>query len=103
MPHLRNAACPNRRSLVLAMNIVAAGVAKRGEVQVSDSIGVAEPTSIMVTTYCTCTISDASMEKLVRKHFDLRPYGITKMLDLVHPMYQLTAAYGHFGDRKSVV
>ncbi|HEY9545842.1 MAG TPA: methionine adenosyltransferase [Solimonas sp.] len=81
----------------VAKNIVAAGLAKRCEVQVSYAIGVAEPTSIMVTTFGTGTISDASMEKLVRKHFDLRPYGITKMLDLVHPMYQLTAAYGHFG------
>ncbi|NGY05096.1 methionine adenosyltransferase [Solimonas terrae] len=81
----------------VAKNIVAAGLAKRCEVQVSYAIGVAEPTSIMVTTFGTGTISDAAMEKLVRKHFDLRPYGITRMLDLVHPMYQLTAAYGHFG------
>ncbi|NKF22239.1 methionine adenosyltransferase [Solimonas marina] len=81
----------------VAKNIVAAGLAKRCEVQVSYAIGVAEPTSIMVTTFGTGTISDASLEKLVRKHFDLRPYGITKMLDLVHPMYQFTAAYGHFG------
>ncbi len=81
----------------VAKNIVAAGLAKRCEVQVSYAIGVAEPTSIMVTTFGTGVISDASMEKLVRRHFDLRPYGITKMLDLVHPMYQATAAYGHFG------
>jgi len=66
-------------------------------VQVSYAIGVAEPTSIMVTSFGTGTISDAAMEKLIRKHFDLRPYGIIKMLDLVHPMYRLTAAYGHFG------
>jgi len=81
----------------VAKNIVAAGLAKRCEVQVSYAIGVAEPTSIMVTTFGTGIISDASMEKLVRRHFDLRPYGITQMLDLVHPMYQATAAYGHFG------
>ncbi|MFT4047710.1 MAG: methionine adenosyltransferase [Solimonas sp.] len=81
----------------VAKNIVAAGLASRCEVQVSYAIGVAEPTSIMVTTFGTGKISDESLEKLVRRHFDLRPYGITKMLDLVHPIYQLTAAYGHFG------
>ena len=81
----------------VAKNIVASGLAKRCEVQVSYAIGVAEPTSIMVTTFGTGTISDTALEKLVRRHFDLRPYGISKMLDLVHPMYQATAAYGHFG------
>ncbi|MES0874903.1 methionine adenosyltransferase [Sinimarinibacterium thermocellulolyticum] len=81
----------------VAKNIVAAGLAARCEVQVSYAIGVAEPTSIMVTTFGTGKISDAALEKLVRAHFDLRPYGIIKMLDLVHPMYQATAAYGHFG------
>jgi S-adenosylmethionine synthetase len=81
----------------VAKNIVAAGLAARCEVQVSYAIGVAEPTSIMVTSFGTGPISDAGLEKLVRKHFDLRPYGISKMLDLVHPMYQATAAYGHFG------
>ncbi|WP_281784210.1 methionine adenosyltransferase [Sinimarinibacterium flocculans] len=81
----------------VAKNIVAAGLAARCEVQVSYAIGVAQPTSIMVTTFGTGKISDAGLEKLVRKHFDLRPYGISKMLDLVHPMYQATAAYGHFG------
>ncbi|HEX4871093.1 MAG TPA: methionine adenosyltransferase [Nevskiaceae bacterium] len=81
----------------VAKNIVASGLARRCEVQVSYAIGVAEPTSIMVTTFGTGTISDESLEKLVRKHFDLRPYGIVKMLDLIHPMYQATASYGHFG------
>jgi S-adenosylmethionine synthetase len=81
----------------VAKNIVAAGLAARCEVQVSYAIGVADPTSIMVTSFGTGPISDAGLEKLVRKHFDLRPYGISKMLDLVHPMYQATAAYGHFG------
>jgi S-adenosylmethionine synthetase len=81
----------------VAKNIVAAGLADRCEVQVSYAIGVAEPTSIMVTTFGTGTISDVSMEKLVRKHFDLRPGGIIKMLDLIHPMYEITASYGHFG------
>jgi S-adenosylmethionine synthetase len=81
----------------VAKNIVAAGLADRCELQVSYAIGVAEPTSISVTTFGTGKISDAKIEKLVRAHFDLRPYGITKMLDLTHPMYQATAAYGHFG------
>jgi S-adenosylmethionine synthetase len=81
----------------VAKNIVAAGLAKRCEVQISYAIGVAEPTSIFVTTFGTGAIPDEKMEKLVRKHFDLRPYGIVKMLDLIHPMYQVTASYGHFG------
>ncbi|MDQ3617392.1 MAG: methionine adenosyltransferase [Pseudomonadota bacterium] len=81
----------------VAKNLVAAGLADRCEVQVSYAIGVAEPTSISVTTFGTGRISDDKIEKLIRKHFDLRPYGIVKMLDLIHPMYQDTAAYGHFG------
>jgi S-adenosylmethionine synthetase len=81
----------------VAKNIVAAKLATRCEVQVSYAIGVAEPTSIFVTSFGTGTVSDAVLEKLVRKHFDLRPGGIIKMLDLIHPMYQATAAYGHFG------
>ncbi len=81
----------------VAKNIVAAGLADKCEVQVSYAIGVAEPTSISVTTFGTGKIPDAQIEKLIRSHFDLRPYGIIKMLDLVHPIYQQTAAYGHFG------
>ncbi|RRN58938.1 methionine adenosyltransferase [Pseudoxanthomonas sp. SGNA-20] len=81
----------------VAKNVVAAGLADKCEVQVSYAIGVAEPTSISVTTFGTGRIPDAQIEKLIRKHFDLRPYGIIKMLDLVHPVYQATAAYGHFG------
>ncbi len=81
----------------VAKNLVAAGLAKRIEVQVSYAIGVAEPTSIFVTSFGTGTVSDAALEQLVRKHFDLRPGGIIKMLDLIHPMYQATASYGHFG------
>ena len=81
----------------VAKNIVAAKLATRCEVQVSYAIGVAEPTSIFVTTFGTGKISDDKLEKLVRAHFDLRPYGIIKMLDLIHPMYQATASYGHFG------
>ena len=81
----------------VAKNIVAAGIAERCEIQVSYAIGVAHPTSISVTTFGTGVISDDKIEKLIRKHFDLRPYGIIKMLDLVHPMYRPTAAYGHFG------
>ncbi len=81
----------------VAKNVVAAGLADRCEVQVSYAIGVAQPTSISVTTFGTGKISDDKIEKLIRRHFDLRPYGILQMLDLVHPMYQATAAYGHFG------
>ncbi len=81
----------------VAKNLVAAGIADKCEVQVSYAIGVAEPTSISVTTFGTGKIDDDKIEKLIRKHFDLRPYGIVKMLDLIHPMYQTTAAYGHFG------
>jgi len=81
----------------VAKNIVAAGLADKCEIQVSYAIGVAEPTSISVTTFGTGKIADAKIEKLIRKHFDLRPYGIIKMLDLIHPIYRSTAAYGHFG------
>ncbi len=85
----------------VAKNIVAAGIADKCEVQVSYAIGVANPTSISVTTFGTGKITDDRIEKLIRQHFDLRPYGILKMLDLIHPMYQRTASYGHFG-RKPV-
>jgi S-adenosylmethionine synthetase len=81
----------------VAKNIVAAGLADRCEVQVSYAIGVSHPTSISVTTFGTGKISDDKIEQLIRSHFDLRPYGILQMLDLIHPMYQATAAYGHFG------
>ncbi|MFO1493688.1 MAG: methionine adenosyltransferase [Lysobacterales bacterium] len=81
----------------VAKNVVASGLATKCEIQVSYAIGVAEPTSISVTTFGTGKIADHEIEKLIRAHFDLRPYGIVKMLDLIHPMYQPTAAYGHFG------
>ena len=81
----------------VAKNIVAAGLAEQCEVQISYAIGVAQPTSVMVTTFGTGKVPDNKIEQLVRRHFDLRPYAITKMLDLLHPMYQSTAAYGHFG------
>jgi S-adenosylmethionine synthetase len=81
----------------VAKNIVAAGLAERCEVQVSYAIGVAEPTSIMVETFGTGSISNERMTALVRKHFDLTPYGLRQMLDLVRPIYQKTASYGHFG------
>ncbi|MFA9485512.1 methionine adenosyltransferase [Moraxella haemolytica] len=81
----------------VAKNIVAAGLADRCEVQVSYAIGVAEPTSISVNTFNTGKISDQEIERLIRVHFDLRPYGITRMLDLLQPMYEITASYGHFG------
>ena len=81
----------------VAKNIVAAGLAERCEIQVSYAIGVAEPTSISVRTFGTGKISDTKMTELIREHFDLRPYGILKMLDLIRPIYRQTAAYGHFG------
>jgi S-adenosylmethionine synthetase len=81
----------------VAKNIVAAGLAERCEIQVSYAIGVAEPTSINIETFGTGKVNDEQLIALVREHFDLRPYAITKMLDLLHPMYQRTAAYGHFG------
>lgn len=81
----------------VAKNIVAAGLAERCEIQVSYAIGVAQPTSISINTFGTGRVSDDKIIQLVRQHFDLRPYAITKMLDLLHPMYQETAAYGHFG------
>ena len=84
-------------SRYVAKNIVAAGLADRCEIQVSYAIGVAEPTSISVSTFGTGKISDARMTQLIREHFDLTPYGILQMLDLIQPIYKQTAAYGHFG------
>ncbi len=81
----------------VAKNIVAAGLAERCEIQVSYAIGVAEPTSITVETFGTGRVGDAELTRLVREHFDLRPYGLLQMLDLVRPIYRGTAAYGHFG------
>ena len=84
----------------VAKNVVAAGLADRCEIQVSYAIGVAEPTSVMVDTFGTGKISDEEITKLVRQHFDLRPYGILTMLDLLNAeqiSYRKTAAYGHFG------
>ncbi len=81
----------------VAKNIVAAGLATQCQIQVSYAIGVAEPTSISIDTFGTGKISEADLIKLVREHFDLRPKGIVQMLDLLHPRYSKTAAYGHFG------
>ncbi|WP_372881222.1 methionine adenosyltransferase [Psychromonas sp.] len=81
----------------VAKNIVAAGLADRCEIQVSYAIGVAEPTSISVETFGTEKVKKDLIIKLVREHFDLRPYGLIEMLDLIQPIYQKTAAYGHFG------
>src|SRR5882672_1476905 len=81
----------------VAKNIVAAGLATKCLVQVSYAIGVAKPTSVMVTTYGTGKISDEKLSALVLNHFDLRPKGIIQMLDLLRPIYEKTAAYGHFG------
>ncbi|MDD3449298.1 MAG: methionine adenosyltransferase [Gammaproteobacteria bacterium] len=81
----------------VAKNIVAAGLAERCEIQVSYAIGVAEPTSISIDTFGTGRLPEEKLVTLVREHFDLRPYGIVKMLDLIRPIYRSTAAYGHFG------
>ena len=81
----------------VAKNLVAAGLADRCEIQVSYAIGVAEPTSIMLDTFGTGKHSEEELVAIVRKHFDLRPAGIIKMLDLRRPIYKQTAAYGHFG------
>ncbi|MDN7125234.1 methionine adenosyltransferase [Pseudidiomarina terrestris] len=81
----------------VAKNLVAAGLADRCELQISYAIGVAEPTSISIETFGTSSYSEERLIALVRKHFDLRPYGLIKMLNLEQPMYLATAAYGHFG------
>ena len=81
----------------VAKNIVAAGLAKRCEIQVSYAIGVAEPTSISIDTFGTSNYDEATLVALVKEHFDLRPYGLIQMLDLERPIYKATAAYGHFG------
>ena len=81
----------------VAKNIVAAGLASKCLVQISYAIGVAQPTSVMVSTYGTGKVSDEKIAELVRAHFDLRPKGIVKMLNLLRPIYRKTAAYGHFG------
>ena len=81
----------------VAKNIVAAGLADRCEIQLSYAIGVAEPTSIMVETFGTGKVSNEVLVRLIRENFDLHPYGLIKMLDLIRPIYRETAAYGHFG------
>src|SRR5438128_5073445 len=81
----------------VAKNIVAAGLADRCEVQISYAIGVAEPVAISINTFDTGKISEEKIISLIREHFDLRPFGIIKMLNLLHPIYRHTATYGHFG------
>jgi len=81
----------------VAKNIVAAGLASKCQIQISYAIGIAKPTSVMVTTFGTGKVSDEKIEQLVREHFDLRPKGIVQMLDLLRPIYRKSAAYGHFG------
>jgi len=81
----------------VAKNVVAAGLADRCEIQVSYAIGVAEPTSIYVETFGTGRLPDEKISALIRAHFDLRPYALVQMLDLIRPIYRRTAAYGHFG------
>ncbi|NCN66962.1 MAG: methionine adenosyltransferase, partial [Thiomicrospira sp.] len=84
----------------VAKNIVAAGLADKCEIQISYAIGVAEPTSISLETFGTEKVALSTIEALIREHFDLRPKGLITMLDLVRPIYQATAAYGHFGREK---
>ena len=81
----------------VAKNIVAAGWASKCQIQISYAIGIAKPTSVMVTTFGTGKVSDEKIEQLVREHFDLRPKGIVQMLNLLRPIYRKSAAYGHFG------
>lgn len=81
----------------VAKNIVAAGLAKQCQIQISYAIGIAEPTSIAIDTFGTGQLNEAELIQLVREHFDLRPKGIVQMLDLLRPIYSKTAAYGHFG------
>ncbi len=81
----------------VAKNVVAAGLAERCEIQISYAIGVAQPTSISIDTFGTGTVADDRIEAIVRDMFDLSPFGILSMLDLLHPIYRATAAYGHFG------
>jgi S-adenosylmethionine synthetase len=85
----------------VAKNLVAAGLAERCEIQVSYAIGVAEPTSISINTFGTGALDEGRLVELVRAHFDLRPRGLVKMLDLLKPGYRTTAAYGHFGREDS--
>ena len=81
----------------VAKNIVAAGMAERCEIQLSYAIGVADPTSIMIETFGTEKVHQDIIIEAVRQHFDLRPYGLQEMLNLLQPIYKKTAAYGHFG------
>jgi S-adenosylmethionine synthetase len=81
----------------VAKNVVAAGLASKCEVQISYAIGVAEPTSVSVTTFGTGKIDDSKIADLISANFDLRPRGIVQMLNLLRPIYEKTAAYGHFG------
>jgi S-adenosylmethionine synthetase len=81
----------------VAKNIIAAGLAEKCQIQISYAIGIAKPTSVMVTTFGTGKVSDEKIEALVREYFDLRPKGIVQMLDLLRPIYRKSAAYGHFG------
>ena len=81
----------------IAKNIVAAGLARKCEVQLAYAIGVAQPVSVSVNTFETGTVSEEAIQTAIRENFDLRPAGIIKMLDLQRPIYEQTAAYGHFG------
>ena len=81
----------------VAKNIVAAGLAEKCEIQISYAIGVAEPTSISIDTFGTAVLDETKIVHIINEVFDLRPWGITNMLDLLRPIYKATASYGHFG------
>jgi S-adenosylmethionine synthetase len=85
------------RKIIVAKNVVAAGLARQCQIQVSYAIGVAKPINVTVYTEGTGVIPDEKIAQLIQQHFDLRPKGIVKMLDLLRPIYAKTAAYGHFG------
>ncbi|CAB1277153.1 methionine adenosyltransferase [Candidatus Nitrosacidococcus tergens] len=87
----------------VAKNIVAAGLAKRCEVQISYAIGVAQPTSVSIDTFGTGQLAESRLVEIVRAHFDLRPVGILRMLNLLQPIYQTTASYGHFGRKEAEI
>ena len=97
MPSKRISSTAAYAARYVAKNIVAAGLARKCEIQVAYAIGVARPVSVLVDTFGTGKIGEDKIAKLVEKHFDLRPKGIIQSLDMLRPIYGKTAAYGHFG------
>ena len=97
MPRASSSRRAHRAARYVAKNIVASGLARQCQIQVAYAIGVARPMNVTIYTEGTGKIPDHEIEKLVHEHFDLRPKGIIQMLDLLRPIYEKTAAYGHFG------